>query len=943
MADGISREEKLAAGLKRLKQFQQQRSSKTKAPRKKSLTPDSNSSDQLSESSSSEASVKSIIQEVPQKQSSNSDLEQSKLRASSNVSLNSNACRDEIAGSTKNNSETLQKSKSDIDLNSSSKDFSSTESLRQISLQVNGLMSETNAFMNGTTEQEESHSENRSLEKRNQELAQLVNNLRQSQDQLQFQLSEQKAKYKRLNQNFDLERKQLQEKSHKEQVSLKDQLQVHIQTIGILVAEKTELQSSLSLSQQTAKQKAGEVEELQGRLRASRQRASDLEREILSLSNSNQQLEKANKEFIKDTERLKLDHYKFSKTAEEYKSANSELTEKLNKKINEFKNLEKELADYRSKLSLSETQNQQLVQNDTSDNRGQLEEVYQEKLELEKRLSLNKDSISKLIMEKESMSEQYQHYITQLSQQVTSLRDEIKQHSSEKEQLCKERDSLQRKLEAFEQQNSSFSKEDPSELKVQINILKNQNEELDQKFQNETSKTIDFNDKMAAQEEKIADLEKFIARLKEDQVDKSRLVETMQSDKIAASRAVTQNRELKKQLEELQGGFVGMSNDKLKLVEELDSQKHITKELGERLSQQEKELQELQEQLSEREEELQRLHDSSSKGIFQQNQIVDRMRHYEAQGQLTEMLQKELHQAQEQINILTNQNSELRMALATQSVSGDNQKEDNDASKRNDLVGQLSASVRQLEMERDQMMKQLEEQKNSRMQLVEQLKEKENTLTEVEEGKIDVVSRKEYAMTKNAMTQLEERFKQTMTRIAELSDERQQLEHLVLQLQGETDTIGDYIALYQIQRGLMRKRASEKDDYIAQLARDREDLKTKLAELQNLVMRLLEERKQFQTQTQINDESLDLFEFADIAEEKSSLSDDIQNEDDEREEKVEADITAFEAKTLKKKPENTAKKIIDLLSEIESTNLVEKPCLDSFHPCAVCSGRLITV
>jgi len=39
----------------------------------------------------------------------------------------------------------------------------------------------------------------------------------------------------------------------------------------------------------------------------------------------------------------------------------------------------------------------------------------------------------------------------------------------------------------------------------------------------------------------------------------------------------------------------------------------------------------------------------------------------------------------------------------------------------------------------------------------------------------------------------------------------------------------------------------------------------------------------------------------------------------------------------------TAKKIIDLLTEIESTNLVEKPVLDSFHPCPVCSGRLITV
>lgn len=40
--------------------------------------------------------------------------------------------------------------------------------------------------------------------------------------------------------------------------------------------------------------------------------------------------------------------------------------------------------------------------------------------------------------------------------------------------------------------------------------------------------------------------------------------------------------------------------------------------------------------------------------------------------------------------------------------------------------------------------------------------------------------------------------------------------------------LGDYIALYQIQRGLMRKRASEKDEYIAQLARDREDLKVSI-------------------------------------------------------------------------------------------------------------------
>ncbi|XP_055925360.1 golgin subfamily A member 2-like isoform X1 [Argiope bruennichi] len=938
MADGISREEKLAAGLKKLKQFQQQRS-KAKGSRKKPTSMQTNSSEG---STPTETSAEKIPQEVPTFDDTKYNLEQSINRGSSTLSLNANVDNSEETDTTKGSSLTIQKSKSDLQLNNP-KEYSSTESLRQISLQVNGLMSETNAFMNGTVDQEDSiSSEENSLEKRNQELALLVNNLRQANDQLHFQLQELKAKNKRLNQNFDQERKELQEKSHKEQVALKDQLQVHIQTIGILVAEKTELQSSLSLSQQTAKQKAGEIEELQGRLRASRQRASDLEREIIALSNSNQQLEKASKESAKDIERLKSENYRISKLNEELKSANAELTEKLNKKIKDLQALELEFAECQKKLSLTQTQAQQFDANGENENRSQLEELYQQKLELEKRLSLNKNSVSKLIMERDQMADQYQQYITQLSQQVTSLRDEIKQHSSEKEQLSKERNLLQEKLEAIQQQNSNIVKDDPSELKVQINILKNQNEELNQKLQNEISNTDSMKKQLEAQNDKIAELEKIIARLKEDQVDKSRLMETMESDKVAASRAVTQNRELKKQLEELQTGFVTMSNDKLKLVEELDSQKHITKELGERLSQQEKELHELQEQLSQREEELQKLHTSSTKGIYQQNQIADRMRHYEAQGQLTEMLQKELHQAQEQINVLTNQNSELRMALATQSVSDESQKEDKDASKRNDLVAQLSASVRQLEMERDQMIKQLEEQKSNRMQLVEQLKERATLLNDDDNGSSDVVSRKEYAMIKNAMTQLEERFKQTMNRIAELSDERQQLEHLVLQLQGETDTIGDYIALYQIQRGLMRKRASEKDEYIAQLARDREDMKAKLGELQNLVMRLLEERKLFQSQTQILDDKINFAEISDLASNKKAISKELIDRSSEREIKVEEDESSSETESSKK-PETTAKKIIDLLTEIESTNLVEKPVLENFHPCPVCSGRLITV
>lgn len=43
-----------------------------------------------------------------------------------------------------------------------------------------------------------------------------------------------------------------------------------------------------------------------------------------------------------------------------------------------------------------------------------------------------------------------------------------------------------------------------------------------------------------------------------------------------------------------------------------------------------------------------------------------------------------------------------------------------------------------------------------------------------------------------AMIKLEEKFKNKMQEVAELEDEKQRLEHLVLQLQGETETIGGY-------------------------------------------------------------------------------------------------------------------------------------------------------
>ena len=78
---------------------------------------------------------------------------------------------------------------------------------------------------------------------------------------------------------------------------------------------------------------------------------------------------------------------------------------------------------------------------------------------------------------------------------------------------------------------------------------------------------------------------------------------------------------------------------------------------------------------------------------------------------------------------------------------------------------------------------------------------------------------------------------------ADLQDRTQQLEHLILQLQSETDTIGkiksssidrsliclgDYISLYQQQRHHLHRRYQEKDDYIKQLTHDRLGLQVRI-------------------------------------------------------------------------------------------------------------------
>ncbi|CAB3378100.1 Hypothetical predicted protein [Cloeon dipterum] len=101
----------------------------------------------------------------------------------------------------------------------------------------------------------------------------------------------------------------------------------------------------------------------------------------------------------------------------------------------------------------------------------------------------------------------------------------------------------------------------------------------------------------------------------------------------------------------------------------------------------------------------------------------------------------------------------------------------------------------------------------------------------------------EESLSPEATKKLEIRFTELMRKLADTADEKQKLEHLVMQLQGETETIGEYVALYQQQRCLLRERAAEKDREIARMGDDRAELVQELKKVGHLVLQLVNDQR----------------------------------------------------------------------------------------------------
>uniref|UniRef100_A0A2A4JBZ0 Golgin subfamily A conserved domain-containing protein n=1 Tax=Heliothis virescens TaxID=7102 RepID=A0A2A4JBZ0_HELVI len=108
---------------------------------------------------------------------------------------------------------------------------------------------------------------------------------------------------------------------------------------------------------------------------------------------------------------------------------------------------------------------------------------------------------------------------------------------------------------------------------------------------------------------------------------------------------------------------------------------------------------------------------------------------------------------------------------------------------------------------------------------------------ELKEDKRNILQRSD------AMTKLQERFLKIMGEVADLSDEKHRLEHIILQLQNETDTICEYVALYQQQRSLLKRRDEERSAQLKIFQEECGKLKNQLEELSGLLSRFAQDKE----------------------------------------------------------------------------------------------------
>uniref|UniRef100_A0A182N3C2 Golgin subfamily A conserved domain-containing protein n=1 Tax=Anopheles dirus TaxID=7168 RepID=A0A182N3C2_9DIPT len=777
---------------------------------------------------------------------------------------------------------------------------------------------------------------------------------------------------------------------------LQEQLQMQIQAVGVLVGEKAELTASLSKCKSLVQERGAENEQLQARLQETNATVQKLERELGEANNHSQRYEHLEQTIASQVGEYQREAERFRKLYEDLQDDLAELRRKLMVRSDEYQAAQQALDQTRSELGLAKVRIDQLTTDDGQDYNAKIESLTQQNLIKAQQIKDLQEVIKQIGTERDQSSQQYQNYVLHLNKEISNLAEKIQELTDENNRLAKSEESavrfaneLERQIQAQMQKQQSVeyaAQQEPTgsdtdsarrlqderdSVKVELDELRQKYDRLVREKQELVSGSMtkdeermqDYEMQRKQYEDQIATLQLTVERLQLDKPDVAKLLAEIESGRVGASRAVTQNQELKSQLEEMQRAFVQISNDKLNLTDKLQTELHLGKEMKANYGNLETELAAIREKLHYKDEEMIRLaHENTelNKQIYQQNQEIDRLRYYESRSNDASTLQRELEIQKRTVDELRRQLRDAPSAVPNPeqrpvppAVNGDQESSDGD-------TAHLQHEIDTLRQEKEELLKALNRFQQDRARDGAE-----------PDGRFDRPSSIVSSIpTMEAMEKLQQRFKRTMMEVAELTEEKQRLEHLVMQLQGETETIGEYITLYQQQRRLLKQKDMERDLQLQQLADDREMMKLKLKELNYLVHRLVQEQQQegdhphhhhhhdhdhhdqhdHNSSSHLVDSSLlanhTTSPYAgassgdDIAPSASDAPPHSNGGGDHHPHKHHHDSPLLPLPKVHIKPTETAGRILSLLTDIKEANI---PYGSGVQHCSCCSGRLETV
>uniref|UniRef100_A0A182Q379 Golgin subfamily A conserved domain-containing protein n=1 Tax=Anopheles farauti TaxID=69004 RepID=A0A182Q379_9DIPT len=771
---------------------------------------------------------------------------------------------------------------------------------------------------------------------------------------------------------------------------LQEQLQMQIQAVGVLVGEKAELTASLSKCKSLVQERGTENEQLQARLQETNATVQKLERELSEANSHSQRYEHLEQTIASQVGEYQREAERFRKLYEDLQEDLAELRRKLMVRSEEYQTAQQALEQTRSELGLAKVRIDQLTTDDGQDYNAKIESLTQQNLIKAQQIKDLQEVIKQIGTERDQSSQQYQNYVLHLNKEISNLAEKIQELTDENNQLSKSEESavrfangLERQIQAQMQKQQSVEfaahqetpggdNESARRLQLERDSAKAELDELRQKYDRlvrekqelvsgsmtkEEEQKLDYEAQRKQYEEQIATLQLTVERLQLDKPDVAKLLAEIESGRVGASRAVTQNQELKSQLEEMQRAFVQISNDKLNLTDKLQTELHLGKEMKANYGNLEAELAAIREKLHFKDEEMIRLaHENTelNKQIYQQNQEIDRLRYYESRSNDASTLQRELELQKRTVDDLRRQLRDAPASVPSSEQSVTTPLVNGAQESSNDGAVHLQHEIDTLRQEKEELLKALNRFQQDRAR---------DGAEPATEGRYDRPSSIVSSIpTMEAMEKLQQRFKRTMMEVAELTEEKQRLEHLVMQLQGETETIGEYITLYQQQRRMLKQKDMERDLQLQQLADDREMMKLKLKELNYLVHRLVQEQQheegdhhhhhhhhhheQHEHSSNSSGHSVGISSSPvggtsigdDIAASASNTP--LQTNGDGDSHHHHQDSPLLPLPKVHIKPTETAGRILSLLTDIKEANI---PYGSGVQHCSCCSGRLETV